>query len=149
MQALSCVLVTLGLALSGCGEKRVEEKSGRDGNAETPSPLSREAEALSQRQVLFEKLPSKMTGVDFINPLDLSHPMKFLYHQGFACGGVAIGDLDGDGRPDLFFVGGPVGNKLYLQSDTFRFEDISAAVGIRSEERRVGKECRSRWSPYQ
>src|SRR3712207_6926611 len=24
----------------------------------------------------------------------------------------------------------------------------SAALGIRSEERRVGKECRSRWSPY-
>ena len=24
----------------------------------------------------------------------------------------------------------------------------SIAVGIRSEERRVGKECRSRWSPY-
>ena len=24
----------------------------------------------------------------------------------------------------------------------------SAATGIRSEERRVGKECRSRWSPY-
>ena len=24
----------------------------------------------------------------------------------------------------------------------------SAAIGIRSEERRVGKECRSRWSPY-
>ena len=24
----------------------------------------------------------------------------------------------------------------------------SAACGIRSEERRVGKECRSRWSPY-
>src|SRR3712207_7404088 len=23
-----------------------------------------------------------------------------------------------------------------------------AAVGLRSEERRVGKECRSRWSPY-
>ena len=25
---------------------------------------------------------------------------------------------------------------------------IGAAVGTRSEERRVGKECRSRWSPY-
>src|SRR2546430_14222422 len=23
-----------------------------------------------------------------------------------------------------------------------------AAIGLRSEERRVGKECRSRWSPY-
>ena len=25
---------------------------------------------------------------------------------------------------------------------------MDAAIGIRSEERRVGKECRSRWSPY-
>ena len=27
-------------------------------------------------------------------------------------------------------------------------EEIIAAGGARSEERRVGKECRSRWSPY-
>src|SRR5256885_14635086 len=27
-------------------------------------------------------------------------------------------------------------------------EVIDAALGPRSEERRVGKECRSRWSPY-
>src|SRR2546426_11712715 len=26
--------------------------------------------------------------------------------------------------------------------------DVAADIGIRSEERRVGKECRSRWSPY-
>ena len=26
--------------------------------------------------------------------------------------------------------------------------DISEKLGVRSEERRVGKECRSRWSPY-
>src|SRR2546430_14558558 len=25
---------------------------------------------------------------------------------------------------------------------------VRAATGLRSEERRVGKECRSRWSPY-
>ena len=35
-----------------------------------------------------------------------------------------------------------------------KFEDVKEALnkigvnGIRSEERRVGKECRSRWSPY-
>ena len=28
-------------------------------------------------------------------------------------------------------------------------EKIKLAVSARSEERRVGKECRSRWSPYQ
>ena len=27
-------------------------------------------------------------------------------------------------------------------------DDDNKAFGIRSEERRVGKECRSRWSPY-
>src|SRR2546428_12888283 len=27
-------------------------------------------------------------------------------------------------------------------------ENFAVAAGIRSEERRVGKECRSRWSPY-
>src|SRR3712207_9533382 len=30
----------------------------------------------------------------------------------------------------------------------FRVEPIAAHHGDRSEERRVGKECRSRWSPY-
>ena len=25
---------------------------------------------------------------------------------------------------------------------------VEASTGLRSEERRVGKECRSRWSPY-
>ena len=27
-------------------------------------------------------------------------------------------------------------------------QQVTASSGIRSEERRVGKECRSRWSPY-
>src|SRR5690606_24779308 len=44
-----------------------------------------------------------------------------------------------------------------LPMDTLRLLDIQATVGFdellfdghpRSEERRVGKECRSRWSPY-
>ena len=33
------------------------------------------------------------------------------------------------------------------QEDAYRML-LSAKLGLRSEERRVGKECRSRWSPY-
>ena len=30
----------------------------------------------------------------------------------------------------------------------FMDKNVDLSAGIRSEERRVGKECRSRWSPY-
>ena len=45
------------------------------------------------------------------------------------------------------------GNSLYEDTNR-RVADLEAAglrfigMGVRSEERRVGKECRSRWSPY-
>ena len=34
-----------------------------------------------------------------------------------------------------------------VESDVLKFGDFTLKSG-RSEERRVGKECRSRWSPY-
>src|SRR3712207_8979641 len=39
----------------------------------------------------------------------------------------------------------PAGRKE-ADEDEINFDDVTAQV--RSEERRVGKECRSRWSPY-
>ena len=49
--------------------------------------------------------------------------------------------------------------KVYEDEDILAFNDINSSTNsyisntkktyrIRSEERRVGKECRSRWSPY-
>ena len=35
-----------------------------------------------------------------------------------------------------------------LKTDYAGPADLSDSTGTRSEERRVGKECRSRWSPY-
>ena len=39
------------------------------------------------------------------------------------------------------------GTSVLLEVDQ-TYTEISAEQTIRSEERRVGKECRSRWSPY-
>ena len=52
----------------------------------------------------------------------------------FAVVGIAIG----------------IGIKHYETLQTFSSSDIKVVLdaGHRSEERRVGKECRSRWSPY-
>src|SRR3989441_12278731 len=50
-------------------------------------------------------------------------------------------------RKDLSFFGsfGKRGLGYSVPALTARLRDI---LGLRSEERRVGKECRSRWSPY-
>ncbi len=70
--------------------------------------------AAPQRRLFTELDPGK-TGLDFVNPLITDHPRNYLYPFGYACGGVSIGDLDGDDRADVFCVGGPGKNGLFLQ----------------------------------
>jgi hypothetical protein len=83
---------------------------------------------------LFTSLPVEKTHVDFINPILKDHPMAHLYASAMGCGGVAVGDIDNDGRPDLFFTGGPVPNRLFRQTDTLQFEDITEKAGLSSGE---------------
>ena len=80
---------------------------------------------------LFTLLPSSYTGVTFANRLTETRDFNvFTYRNFYNGGGVALGDLTGDGLPEIVLTSNQDGPKL------------------RSEERRVGKECRSRWSPY-
>ena len=39
-------------------------------------------------------------------------------------------------------------NRAVLERDMQQFDVMTVVGNCRSEERRVGKECRSRWSPY-
>ena len=52
---------------------------------------------------------------------------------------------------DILLASSDVGllheTKRFLSSK-FDMKDLGDASFVRSEERRVGKECRSRWSPY-
>ena len=58
---------------------------------------------------------------------------------------------------DVLVIGaGAVGCAIALELTKYRLrvlvvdknEDVEGNASSRSEERRVGKECRSRWSPY-
>ena len=80
----------------------------------------------------FKRMSPELTNVRFRNEFMPDHPRNALYSSGFSCGGVAIGDVDDDGWPDLFFTGGPTTNKLFRNLGNFRFEDVTDKSGISS-----------------
>lgn len=87
--------------------------------------------ACNDEKQLFEKHESKDSGVDFkntLNPTDDFNIIDYLYF--YNGGGVAIGDINGDELPDLFFSGNQVKNKLYLNKGNLKFEDITDKAGV-------------------
>ncbi len=75
----------------------------------------------------------QISGVDFNNQLELSYELNpYTYRNFYNGGGVAIGDLNNDGLPELFFIGNLVDNKLYLNKGDFQFEDITESAGVAS-----------------
>ncbi|HEX3934772.1 MAG TPA: CRTAC1 family protein, partial [Puia sp.] len=89
-------------------------------------------EACSQhRPVLFTRLKAAETGIGFINSnvdRDTLSILDYLYYYDGA--GVAIGDINNDGLPDIYLAANEGGNKLYLNKGNFVFKDITAKAGV-------------------
>ncbi len=81
---------------------------------------------------LFERLTPESTGVAFINALPERADFNILnylyYYNG---GGVAAGDVDGDGLQDLYFSSNLGANRLYRNKGDYRFEDITERAGVK------------------
>lgn len=54
----------------------------------------------------------------------------FKYRNFYNGGGVATGDLNNDGLPEVFFTANQGSNKLYLNKGNLQFEDISERAGF-------------------
>ncbi|MEO5893673.1 MAG: VCBS repeat-containing protein [Ferruginibacter sp.] len=80
---------------------------------------------------LFSLLESNDTGIDFKNVLKENEDANVLnYTYFYNGGGVAVGDINNDGLPDILFTGNMVPNRLYLNKGNFKFEDITKKAGI-------------------
>ncbi|MEX1185751.1 MAG: VCBS repeat-containing protein [Gemmatimonadaceae bacterium] len=80
---------------------------------------------------LFTSLPSDYTGVRFENRLTDTRELNvFTYRNYYNGGGVALGDLTGDGLPEILLTSNLGGNRLYLNLGDFRFRDVTREAGV-------------------
>ena len=81
---------------------------------------------------LFTRLPSSVTGVRFENRLEPTADFNvFTYRNFYNGGGVAIGDLTGDGLPELALTANVGGLRVYLNEGRFAFRDVTERWGFR------------------
>ncbi|MFD2099039.1 VCBS repeat-containing protein [Flagellimonas iocasae] len=100
------------------------------GCKEHPEPL----DCGSADDTLFSLLSAEETGINFRNDLKYTEEFNtYTYRNFYNGGGVAIGDLNKDGLPDIFFTGNMVSNRLYLNQGDLKFKDVTDDVGLNSE----------------
>ncbi|RTE54184.1 RNA-binding protein [Arenibacter aquaticus] len=107
------LLPFLFIQLSSC----VDKKAG-DEKETTQKPL-------------FELVPATITSISFNNHIEENDKFNMVdFFYVYNGGGVAIGDINNDGLPDIYFSGNMVGDRLYLNKGGLNFEDISDSAGI-------------------
>lgn len=76
----------------------------------------------------FTLLPPQATGLNFTNILSDEKTAENQIRLNGS--GVACGDVDGDGRSDVYLCGLENGNRLYRNLGQWKFEDITEAAGV-------------------
>src|SRR5580700_515945 len=120
-------LRALGVAILACAAARAADPAG----GISGRPFG--ARPFARGKTMFTLLAPGQTGVTAINPYDDPRMWGDLYHEfeGGSIGtGVAIGDYDGDGRPDIFVVTKNHGCRLFRNLGGYRFEDVTEKAGV-------------------
>lgn len=92
-----------------------------------PPLLAAAAPAAETRFVTREKL------IDFTNVLPATGKAAAMKDGAFAGGGVAIGDVTGDGLPEVYLSRPVGGGRLFLNGGAWKFTDMTAAAGLEAD----------------
>jgi enediyne biosynthesis protein E4 len=88
----------------------------------------------SKPKTLLQQLSPKQTGISFENSIFTNDSFNTInYEDIYNGGGVAVGDFNNDGLPDLLFTGNMVSSRLYINKGHMIFEDISETAGLMTD----------------
>lgn len=82
---------------------------------------------------IFRILSADESGIEFRNDLTYTEKINPYTFRNFYNGaGVAIGDINQDGLPDILLTGNQTSNRLYLNQGNLQFKDITDQAGLNS-----------------
>ncbi|MBS1669409.1 MAG: VCBS repeat-containing protein [Bacteroidetes bacterium] len=80
---------------------------------------------------LFEVLDDNQTGLNFNNKLTPTQDFNvFKYMYYYNGGGIGAGDFNNDGKIDVFFAGNQTNNRLFLNTGSLKFKDVTVEAKI-------------------
>lgn len=126
---LAFLILSLSLLPSCMPDAEWHEESGYRWREVRPQPSGIGA-FLGLGREGFRRLTD--TGIDFTNRLDPELGLSFEHLLDGS--GVAIGDIDGDGRQDVYFARLQGPNVLYRNLGDFKFEDVTEEAGVAAAE---------------
>jgi len=97
---------------------------------DTPSKELKDTKA-AETSYLLELLPQEHTGIKFKNTVKETFQANYLNYEFIYNGsGVAVGDINNDGLPDIYFGGNSSDDKLYINQGNLKFQDMSSILGL-------------------
>ena len=114
------IVFFLSVLIAGIGCSKNEPVATTHGSADQENTIQ-----------IFSSLPSSETGITFNNEVVENSTRHYSnFNPVYDGGGVATGDINNDGLPDLYFTGNEVDNRLYINKGNFQFEDITEKAGV-------------------
>ncbi len=94
-------------------------------------PTTNNQQPAANTKPLFTRMKASETGIDFRNDLRYDPDFNiYKYRNFYNGGGVAIGDVNNDGLPDIYMTSNMNHNKLYINKGNFKFEEVTVKAGV-------------------
>ena len=129
--SLLVLLACVGMLISNGCQGRGETKKGNPKTSEkldTVGGISFQKldSALSDASTgKFTQLTAAETGIEFQNDLLPANMRKYLLNGA----GIATGDFDNDGLVDIYAISQDGDNRLFRQTDVWKFQDVTDSAG--------------------